>query len=69
MTLWDTFVSSTQPFDLKWKIFSRNRKLLCADYGSLKGDDLSIDDLEVYKTEIKYTNDGIEYVRVVVNVD
>lgn len=66
MTLWDTFMNSTQPAWVRWKIFSRSRKLLCSDYGSLKNEEIEFDDLEVYKAEIKYDRDGIKYVRVVV---
>ena len=66
MTLWDEFLNSTLPLSVKWKIYGRNRKLLCADYGSLKNDDLTLDDAEVIKAEIKYTKHNDKYVRVVV---
>lgn len=68
MTLWEKFVNSTQPISVRWKVYGRNRKLLCADYGSLKSDDETLDNLEVYKAEVKYTKDNIKYVRVVVEV-
>ena len=67
MTLWDKFLYSTQPSSVKWKIYGRNRKLLCADYGSLKKDDLTLDNAEVIKAEIKYTIHNKKYVRVVVD--
>lgn len=67
MTLWEKFVNSTQPYGRTWKIFDRHRRLLCADYGSLKNDDISLDDLEVYKAEVKCDKYGTYYVRVVVN--
>lgn len=65
MTLWDKFLYSTQPPSVKWKIYGR--KLLCADYGSLKKDDLTLDNAEVIKAEIKYTILNKKYVRVVVD--
>ena len=68
MTLWEKFMNSTQPISVRWKVYGRNRKLLCADYGSLKSDDETLDNLEVYKAEVKYTKDNIKYVRVVVEV-
>ncbi len=66
MTLWDKFVNSTLPSEVAWKIYGRNRKLLCADYGSLKADDVTLDEAEVVKAEVKYTKNNIKYVRVVI---
>ena len=66
MTLWDKFLNSTQPSSVVWKIFDRRRRMLCADYGSLNSNDETLDDLEVYKAEVKYDKNNIKYVRVVV---
>ena len=68
MTLWEKFLNSTQPSSVKWKIYYRNRKLICADYGSLKADDETLDNAEVVKAEIKYTKNNIKYVRVVIEL-
>ena len=69
MTLWDKFLNSTQPISVVWKIFDRHRRLLCADYGSLKNEDVTLDDLEVYKAEVKFDKNNVKYVRCVVNAD
>ena len=66
MTVWDKFMNSTLPLSVRWKIYDRNRHLLCRDYGSLKTDEF--DDMEVYKAEIKYDRDNIKYVRVVIEI-
>lgn len=66
MTLWETFLNSTQPLSVRWKVYGRNRKLLCDNYGSLKADDISLDECEVSKAEIKYDKNNRKYVRVVV---
>lgn len=67
MTLYDTFMNSTQPISVPWRIFERTtRKKICDNYGRLKADDESIDDLQVYKAEVKYNKKGIKYVRVTV---
>jgi hypothetical protein len=68
MTLWDEFVNSTLPLQVRWKIYGRNGKLICADYGSLKNDDVTLDDSEVYKAELKVNKKGDKYVRVVIEL-
>ena len=65
-TLWDEFVNSTLPLYVRWKIYGRNRKLICADYGSLKAEDTTLDNSEVYKAEVKINKKGDKYVRVVI---
>lgn len=65
-TLWDEFVNSTLPLYVRWKIYGRNRKLICADYGSLKAEDTTLDNREVYKAEVKVNKQGDKYVRVVI---
>lgn len=67
-TLWDEFVNSTLPLHVRWKIYGRNRKLICADYGSLKAEDMTLDNSEVCKAEIKTNKSGDRYVRVVIEV-
>lgn len=68
MTLWETFIDSYQPSYVKWKIYERGTcKLLCADYGSLKSEDETLDNMEVYSAEAKYTKKNVKYVKVIVN--
>lgn len=67
MTLWETFLHSTQPRYVKWRIYDRaSRKLLCADYGSLKAEDESLDNAEVHTSEVKFSKRYGKYVRAVV---
>lgn len=67
MTLWEKFLNSTQPSSVVWKIYEKGTgKLLCADYGSLKTEDCTLDDLEIVKAEIKYNKYGLKYVRATV---
>ena len=68
MTLWEKFMDSTQPPSVVWKIYGRNRKLICADYGSLNASDVTLDDAEVVKAEVKYSKSNIKYVRVVIEL-
>ncbi len=68
MTLWDKFFNSTLPLSVTWKIYGRNRKLICADYGSLNANDETLDNSEVYKAEVKYSKKNIKYVRVVIEI-
>lgn len=62
-TLWELFLNAD--FDvtrIPWRIYgNRSHRLLCADYGSMKDDDMTLDNSEV----IKATKKG-SYWRIVI---
>lgn len=50
-TLWETFLNAYfSAILIPWRIYgNHSHKLLCADYGSLKDDDITLDNMEVVK--------------------
>lgn len=67
MKLIDSFMISTQPSNIRWKIFDKDtRKKLCDDYGALSGES-DLDNRPVWSMQIKTDARGRKYIRVSVS--
>lgn len=54
-TLWEQFVdASLKSTSIPWRVYgNKSHKLICQDYGSLKDDDETIDNLKVVSCKKK----------------